>query len=99
MHLESTSTGKDLLLLRALMELNSHVYQNMSQHLPRAPVAPPPTLSPGQGTATFRKYHYGCNSNYRYRQVTTTVCSKTLLLLLLLRNKYLGNTVDQGQEL
>jgi hypothetical protein len=53
---------------------------NTSQHHALAPVAPPPILSPGRGTATLRKYHYGCNGNYQYRQATTTVCSKTLLL-------------------
>jgi hypothetical protein len=30
---------------------------------------------------TFFKYHDGCDGDYQYRQVTTTVCSKNITLL------------------
>lgn len=55
----------------------------------------------GWCVVTFCKYHDGCDGDYQYRQVTTTVCSKKkniTFCYFILRNHHFGNVVGRDWE-
>jgi hypothetical protein len=51
------------------------------------PTTPPPFLSPGGGIVPFYNYCYYCNITDRYGQVTNTLLSKNVSLLLVPHQK------------